>query len=225
MNRIIKVFNPMQWDGDSRWIDNSEVTHDFDKADLVLISGGSDIATSYYAQKANSYVHCSQPSARDEKEVFFVKQAFKRGIPCFGLCRGFQLLGALNGATLIQHLSHPSYHLLHLEDGSTLQTNSLHHQLVNPWNLSEKECKIIAWALEESDKHLGEYDKEIQFPKHAYTKEGILKEVEIAYFPKTKSLGLQGHSEGYGAPKELVKYMNKLIKELLFPEKILALNN
>lgn len=75
-------------------------------------------------------------------------------------------------------------------DKSIIRTNSLHHQMINPYNLKPgKDYKILGWTTERiSKRYLGAKDRTIYLPVE-------FKEIEAAYFPKINSLGYQGHAE------------------------------
>ena len=42
---------------------------------------------------------------RDEQEIALVKEAHLLGLPMFGICRGMQVINAVLGGTILQHLS------------------------------------------------------------------------------------------------------------------------
>ena len=90
---------------------------------LLVFSGGADISPSIYGEE-NVASHTIP--MRDEVEIEAYTFAVKHHIPCFGICRGHQLLNALIGGKLTQHIEnpHPMYH--RLDNG--LEVNSMHHQ-------------------------------------------------------------------------------------------------
>lgn len=82
---------------------------------------------------------------------------------------------------------------------------SLHHQMVNP---GEVKHKLIAYSqYPRSVTYLDGDDKEIEL-EHGFL------EPEIVWFPKTKSLGIQGHPEMTQSGL-LHEYLNKLVNEYL----------
>lgn len=119
--------------------------------DGFLFTGGSDIQPSYYGETALPETDAAD-KARDEMELFLMKEAYKRSIPCFGICRGCQLMNIARGGDLYQDLpsmrksdiSHqmqepyqryvhtvifPENSLLeNILDKKELQVNSIHHQ-------------------------------------------------------------------------------------------------
>jgi GMP synthase-like glutamine amidotransferase len=101
-----------------------------DSPDLVVFTGGEDIDPSIYGEvNTQSW---SNPS-RDRREID-VFNRFIGNTPMAGICRGGQLLNALNGGKLIQHVGHHSGDkpvVTHwgVEDGSTHHSFRVcHHQ-------------------------------------------------------------------------------------------------
>ncbi|ADV65682.1 gamma-glutamyl-gamma-aminobutyrate hydrolase family protein [Deinococcus maricopensis] len=71
--------------------------------DAVLFTGGVDLHPSLYAEHARRGLGEVDPE-RDAFEVALYRAARALGKPTFGICRGFQLINALEGGTLHQHL-------------------------------------------------------------------------------------------------------------------------
>lgn len=181
------------------WLDrNYDVTiqYDIEGANLLVLPGGADIDPSWYGHKQNNRTSCSK--ARDEREVKLFKEAVERGIPIVGICRGAQLSCALSGGLIIQDVSgHTRSHSMIItggigtkyQDKFERMINSLHHQMMYPFNMDKKDYEILAYARGPiSDHHFMEEDKNIDYPKN-------FVEPEIIYFTKTKALGIQGHPE------------------------------
>ena len=83
-------------------------TDNLDEIDGVILCGGSDVHPKYYGQQINGAKGIDEE--RDEREVPIVRECIQRGIPMLGICRGHQLLNALLGGTLIQHLENVDFH-------------------------------------------------------------------------------------------------------------------
>ncbi len=96
---------------------------DSSDVDLIVFSGGADINPDIYGEE-NYHSYCNLH--RDKREIDVFDFAQENDIPCFGICRGHQMLNALVGGKLIQHIDipHPSPHIL--DSGQIV--NSLHHQ-------------------------------------------------------------------------------------------------
>jgi putative glutamine amidotransferase len=71
--------------------------------DGLVIAGGADLDPSCYGVSREPATGPARPD-RDESEWTLVSLAFKLGIPLLGVCRGMQLLNAVLGGTLHQHL-------------------------------------------------------------------------------------------------------------------------
>jgi hypothetical protein len=175
---------------------------------VLLLWGGEDISPSLYDQKPR-FTHASANlSERDTIEVALVNEARRRNIPILGICRGAQLMCALSGGSLFQHVDHHAgpNHPIELEDGKTLITNSYHHQMLNLKKRGSNEKvdhRLIAWtAPKRSTLYLSE--KPTEAPD---------VEPEIVYFPKTNALCIQGHPEFLDEQNPFVKYSLDLVKQ------------
>jgi len=176
--------------------DPDELDHD-----LLILWGGEDISPSLYGEPVVASHAGSRPSMRDETEMALAKRAVEMGIPILGVCRGHQLLGALNGNKLFQHVDNhivTSHAIIY--KGQILRTNSCHHQMVIPTD----DMEVIAYAPCLS---------RIKTTTKKIIDEG--DEVEIAYFPKLKALGVQGHPEWLPRTSDLTRITIELIQEQL----------
>lgn len=117
---------------------------------LIVFEGGADIDPALYGAK-HTHTHWVSPS-RDAWEKTCYDRAMEVGIPFIGLCRGHQLVAALNGGTLYQDIGkevgrdHGSQHRIVFEQSDHLSeferlmasnptgcpdvVNSMHHQAV-----------------------------------------------------------------------------------------------
>jgi len=73
------------------------------RIDGLIISGGPDINPQIYGQNSGSYTNEIYP-AQDDSEIELIKSAIDKDVPLLCICRGFQLLCAINGGGLHQHL-------------------------------------------------------------------------------------------------------------------------
>lgn len=182
------------------------LTPDKDKADVFMFTGGEDVSPILYGHgtlpRTGNNIH------RDRYEIEFFQFAKNKGIPMIGVCRGSQFLGAMSGAKLVQHMSHPYLHDVKTIDGKTLVANSTHHQAVYiPDSMeSGEDYTLLAWAENLSPVHLIADDK-ITFSKD-------YKETECTWWHKTKCFGIQPHPEdtlgsewNQWLQKEIVKYI------------------
>ena len=134
--------------------------------DGLLLPGGADLDPALYGEEPHPAV--AVEGSRDDLELAAWTAARERGVPIFGICRGFQAINVFSGGTLLQHLeghdspsSAPQAHPLHLDPGSRLasilgetdpllstQVNSYHHQAVRPSDLAPG---LVASALAPHD--------------------------------------------------------------------------
>lgn len=118
----------------------------------------------------------------------------------------------MNGGKLVQHMQHPSEHsiIIHeeIEDvihkGAELFATSTHHQMQYPFNLPEENYRILASNPNKSKIHLGGNNEDMNPPC----------DVEIAYYPKTKSLAIQMHPEYLNNDHETNRYLRYLLDNI-----------
>lgn len=118
-------------------------------ADGVIISGGNDIAPSFYGQENR---HCQElePRIRTEWENRLIDACDAHEVPILGICYGSQLLNVHYGGTLYQdiasekgsELNHGSDHTTALHDvlfdddilgyksGEAMPSTARHHQAI-----------------------------------------------------------------------------------------------
>lgn len=177
-----------------------------DRDGILLLHGGEDISPSIYGERNSSQCYASnRPSKRDKAEMKFVERAVALGIPIIGICRGAQLLCAMAGGKLAQHVTGHEWgkHDLEDENGFVTLTNSVHHQMMIPDNTRHK---LIAWASPKlSDVYLGEDDKQLD----------VAVEPELVYFEDLHALGIQGHPEYLTPANPFVQYCTKVIQNVL----------
>jgi putative glutamine amidotransferase len=122
--------------------------------DGLLLAGGADLDPALYGEAPHPSVAVEGP--RDDLELAAWSIARQRGVPVFGVCRGFQAINVFSGGALLQHLTGhdsptdaPRAHPLRLDPTSRLaailgegdpmlrtEVNSYHHQAVRPGDLA-----------------------------------------------------------------------------------------
>jgi putative glutamine amidotransferase len=133
---------------------DEERTAAFAAMDGLLLPGGADLDPALYGEQPHPAV--AVEGARDDLELAAWSAARERGVPIFGVCRGFQAINVFSGGTLVQHLEghdspthSPEAHPLHVDPASRLagilgaidpllrtEVNSYHHQAVRPADLA-----------------------------------------------------------------------------------------
>lgn len=176
-----------------------------EKDSFLLLHGGTDISPTIYKEPKHKLTDVGMPSNRDLLEIACVKKAVSMGIPIVGICRGAQLLCALNGGKLVQHVigHNDGHHHIRTYDGKTLNTNSIHHQMMYPWGT---DYELLAWSKGISPTYQGGDQKEITLPAEAFQDEEVI-EPEIIWFPKLKAFGVQGHPEWAATLPEFQQYV------------------
>lgn len=172
-----------------------------DEFKALILHGGADITPSFYGEKVSRADAAYYPSARDRVEKEITEKAIEMGIPILGICRGAQLLCALGGGKLFQHVDcHQSGSHSLIYNGETIRTNSVHHQMMIPTDdmeiLGYTPC-MSPWKWREVGQVKDEGD-----------------EPEIVYFPNMKALGVQGHPEWLGHTSDLTQVTFQLFNKL-----------
>ena len=177
--------------------------------DALVIWGGADISPTLYGSGVARYCGAGvQPSLGDRIEEGAVKAAIERGIPVIGICRGAQLVCAVAGGKLIQHVDGHAGgdHEITTDEGEKYMTSSVHHQMMYPWDV---EHNLIAWS---SVKRSKVYMTDVtDFDPVAQEK----PEPEIVWFPKIKALAIQGHPEFMRESEPFVQYCLKLVDQYI----------
>jgi putative glutamine amidotransferase len=147
--------------------DEATRTAAFTAMDGLLISGGADLHPDRYGQPSRGSTTIELDRDALEHEAWTAAQA--RHVPVLGVCRGFQVINAFSGGTLLQHVdghqgprwgSGPAkIHPLRIAPGTrlarilfptnagggVLRVNSYHHQAVRASDLAPG-LVANAWA-------------------------------------------------------------------------------
>lgn len=169
---------------------------------FFIFWGGEDICP-YIYNEIPTDTHAKKISLRDMFETEIFNYAIKNNIPMLGICRGAQLLCALSGGKLWQHVTnHGEYHPIITHDKKVFTVPSTHHQMMRP----TPEMKLLAVS------------QDIRSPTK-WNDQGKNKstepEAEIVFIPKTKALCIQSHPEYTDVHSKLSKLTVKLVKEYL----------
>lgn len=176
---------------------------------LLLFWGGQDIHPSLYKEGRGALSGAGgKISERDHIEVGLYQKAVELGIPVLGICRGAQLMCALNGGKLVQHVvGHTADHHITTNTGGRILVTSTHHQMMLP----KGDFELLAWSSEKrSSVYFGAGRTQIE-----ECHEEAFKEPEIVFYPKTKTLAVQGHPEYMKADEAFPQYVFQLLKEKL----------
>jgi putative glutamine amidotransferase len=133
-----------------------------------------------------------------------MEQAAKLGIPIIGICRGAQMLCALNGGYLIQHVNgHAGCgHSIRTQEGRIINVNSIHHQMMQPQGTKHE---LVAWS--ESSLSDVYYDVD--------TLVEVDIEPEYIRFPDINGFAMQWHPEMMDEKNPANQYLLQDITEQL----------
>jgi gamma-glutamyl-gamma-aminobutyrate hydrolase PuuD len=170
---IIPVFNSFN---------ASQSADDLTTDDCLVVWGGADIPAEYYKHKCHTFGGGDRITRRDAIEWAMMNRAKELGIPIIGICRGGQMLTALAGGYLVQHLeNHMGTHAISTINGD-MKVNSIHHQMMVP-NGVDHEMLGVA-APPRSNVYYGQEGKE-----HHQV------EPEYIYYPAIRGFAVQWHPE------------------------------
>jgi len=175
--------------------------------DFVVLPGGSDVNPAIYGKKnLMSYIN----KESDAREIAMYKNAIKSGKPILGICKGSQMLAALNGLTLIQDMDHPGQHNIKVKNNSNefdkeIFVNSTHHQCVWTNNKLLNDNYEVFGYTKLSKQYVYD-DRPIQ----------VFIEPEIIWYPKANALGVQFHPENMRdeSYNDCIEYLKQLINKL-----------
>ncbi len=168
---------------------------------LVVFTGGEDVSPSLYNEKPNRKTYSNLSRDLREKSIF--ESAVAANIPIAGICRGSQLLCALSGGKLIQHVSgHAGSHIMTTNEGEVITVTSTHHQM----QLPPPESTLVGWA---APKLSSCYEG----PPGVHYKPEF--EYEIVHYPHTKALAMQYHPEFMSPESRGFKYCEEIVRKYL----------
>lgn len=181
---------------------------DPNNADVIIWNGGEDIGTSIYLEQPVCRGIPFVKSDRDIDEIaLFDEYKDTKTKLLLGICRGAQLLNVLNGGKLWQDVdnhgrSHP---MIDLNTGEIIEVTSTHHQMMVPAPLNGE---VIGVASKSTFK-----DAEGGV-KHFLTTQNLKAggDIEIMWYPKHRSLCIQGHPE-YVPNSRFAAYTLELLKK------------
>lgn len=178
---------------------------DLAEGDLLVVWGGEDISPALYNKGRSQMGHgSSQPSQRDRIEWDLMQQAKVMGIPIIGVCRGAQMMCAMEGGFLFQHVdNHGGDHVIKTNKGEKYLANSLHHQMMVPSGNFE----LIAWTEPRSKKYHDVVDVQTSHPL------GV--DPEFIYYPEIKGFAIQWHPEMTGDDEPVQGFVKRFIEEKL----------
>lgn len=169
-------------------------------ADIVMFTGGEDVSPEVYGAKTHHYTSSSK--YRDEYEGSIFAKCVRLKKSMVGICRGGQFLNCMNGGAMYQHVTrHTHEHLIkdHIT-GETLLVSSTHHQMMKPTSKA---------VLVASSRMLGSRE---WYEGERYHEDVCEEDIEIVFYPQTKSLCFQPHPEfAQTRYSDMKKYFSSLL--------------
>ena len=178
-----------------------DIAFPFQPGDILIVWGGADISPALYKKGRSSMGNGSPvPCHRDIIEWGLMQNAKENKIPIIGVCRGAQMLCALEGGHLIQHVdNHGGTHLVHTDLGD-FHTNSIHHQMMVPVGTYE----LLAWTDTRSGRYFDVDDQgeDVILGSHPEN-----KDPEYIFYPEIKGFAIQWHPEMMPAGTAATQYL------------------
>jgi carbamoylphosphate synthase small subunit len=157
-----------------------------ESADLICFTGGSDVSPHLYGEHTHQYTHADP--YRDAKEQRLFNWAKERNKPMVGICRGGQFLNVMSGGRMYQHVEKHagnSHFVTDLSSNQYFYCTSTHHQMMRP----SEEAVVVGIASNKGERCF--YRKDF----NVFDTEISDLDYEIVFYPKTKCLCFQPHSE------------------------------
>jgi putative glutamine amidotransferase len=96
-----------------------------DHLDGMLLTGGGDIDAAEFRDVNHPMVHHVDKN-RDQMELSLTREAKRRGIPVFGICRGVQVMNVALGGNLVQHIPDEIRTMIVHDDSENVRHNLVH---------------------------------------------------------------------------------------------------
>jgi putative glutamine amidotransferase len=164
-----------------------------DHLDGLLLTGGGDVDASEFHDINHPTVHhVNRP--RDQMELSLTREALRRGIPVFGICRGMQVMNIALGGNLIQDIPDEIQSLLAHDDSDSSRQNFAHEVSVQEGTFLHrilgKDRVPVNSFHHQAVKDLGK-----GLIATAWSDDGVIEAIELpdsSYF-----LGVQWHPEEF----------------------------
>lgn len=213
---MLKIFVPTKSNFYASWIQartEVEFVDEIKDANMILFTGGEDVDPSVYGDNKHHTTYSN--TQRDSMEIAVYKTALSRHIPMLGICRGAQLLTALQPkGFLIQNVTnHGMMHQISFpakgfdeDDDNEYFVTSTHHQMMYPFNI--RNYNIIAYSTDN-------ISKVYETGGGPLGKGSIDCEPEVVYYPDTNCLAIQGHPEMMSSNNPTVEKLFTIVVDKL----------
>lgn len=180
------------------------------KADFFQFtgSGNSDVPSELYNEPKHPNTFPDYGRAKGEQIWYSI--AKREGIPMAGICYGGQFLNVMNGGWLWQDINghHKPHYITDYLTGETYIASSSHHQAMR----KARHGEILAVAGETTFREWCTKDGHQRFHAVNPAQE---TDLEVVFYPDTKSLCVQYHPEYEGFSALAARYFD-MIDERLF---------
>jgi len=152
----------------------------------LILLGGIDIDPALYGHEMHEHIS-GIDTKRDQMELYLLAKAAERDLPCFGICRGMQMINLFYGGSLFPHIDDLLLQEEHKNNILPLKWIELieHTKL---WEIvKKKRIKVNALHHQAIDR-LGE-----NIIKSAYDRNGIIQAIE--HRQRDFVMGVQWHPE------------------------------
>jgi len=152
----------------------------------LILLGGIDIDPALYGHEMHEHIS-GIDTKRDQMELYLLTKAAERDLPCFGICRGMQMINLFYGGSLFPHIDDLLLQEEHKNNILPLKWIELieHTKL---WEIvKKKRIKVNALHHQAIDR-LGE-----NIIKSAYDRNGIVQAIE--HRQRDFVMGVQWHPE------------------------------
>lgn len=164
-----------------------------DHLDGLLLTGGGDVDASEFNDVNHPSVHhVNRP--RDQMELSLTREALRRELPVFGICRGMQVMNIALGGNLIQHIPDEIRDFLIHDDRGTSRQNLVHEVTVLEGTLLHQILGTDRTGVN-SFHHQAVKDLGKGLIPTAWAPDGVVEGIELtdtSYF-----LGVQWHPEEF----------------------------
>lgn len=172
-----------------------------DDANILVWTGGADISPDLYNDPRHPMTSFS--NGRDKREVELYRNFAGPDYFKIGICRGHQLLAAMNNGKLFQHVNNhgrPHDAFYRAEDGTvTIHTvSSAHHQMMD---LYRSDGPFEVWLSSNEASRREVYAPDLVQVGY--------DDPEAVFWPRSMSVGFQGHPE-FG-PQECTDLFFKIV--------------
>lgn len=171
--------------------------------DIICFTGGTDIDPGIYSEPRNPLTQRGD-YRRDAFEEQMFYDAVNAGKKIVGICRGAQLICALSGGSIYQHVTaHHGNHQATTYDGRKMIVTSSHHQMMNPQPLKDDYLVLLSVSNRSGVYQDGEGS--VDEPPVDY---------EAVYFPKSKAVAHQPHPEWMEKGSDYYRFFFETLEEL-----------